>query len=174
MKRTIITGKGKVLLTERIPETDAVEFVNTRQDVETLDLIGACGNTYDVETVKGYMRKPNDDKNIFLSLIHSESETYLGDIRLVHMEGGMGEIGIVINREERGKGYGTDAMKAIIEYAFEKLNLKSVCLRVYDCNPRAKALYERLGFRTVKTVRDGYIISNGEESAEDIMVLKRI
>lgn len=174
MKRKVVTSKGKVLLTERIPETDAVEFVNARQDVETLDLIGAYGKIYDIEKVKDYMQKPNDNKNIFLSLIHTESEKYLGDIRLVHIECGTGEIGIAMNREERGKGYGTDAMKAIIAYAFEVLNLKSVYLRVYDCNSRAKELYERLGFKTVKTEKNGYVISTGKESLEYIMVLKKV
>jgi len=48
--------------------------------------------------------------------------------------------------EHRGRGYGADAMRAGLRFAFHELNLHRVCLTVFSYNAPAIALYERLGF----------------------------
>jgi RimJ/RimL family protein N-acetyltransferase len=48
--------------------------------------------------------------------------------------------------EQRGRGYGLDAMSAGLRFAFHELNLHRVCLTVFSYNEPAIALYERLGF----------------------------
>lgn len=50
-------------------------------------------------------------------------------------------------REYWGKGYGTDAMNVLLEYAFLELNLRRVSLGVFEYNPRAIRSYEKVGFR---------------------------
>ncbi|MBC7877965.1 MAG: GNAT family N-acetyltransferase [Anaerolineales bacterium] len=51
------------------------------------------------------------------------------------------------NREDWGKGYGTDAMKVALGYAFTELNLRRVTLNVFEYNPRAIRSYEKVGFQ---------------------------
>ncbi len=46
----------------------------------------------------------------------------------------------------RGRGYGGDAMRVGLRFAFHELNLYRVCLTVFSYNDSAIALYERLGF----------------------------
>ena len=48
--------------------------------------------------------------------------------------------------EHRGQGYGADAMRVGLRFAFHELNLHRVCLTVFSYNAPAIALYERLGF----------------------------
>jgi RimJ/RimL family protein N-acetyltransferase len=56
-------------------------------------------------------------------------------------------VGIVIlNPEERGKGYGQEAMELGLRFAFHELNLHRIALTVFAYNTRAITLYERLGF----------------------------
>ncbi len=56
-------------------------------------------------------------------------------------------VGIGIgNRNDWGKGYGTDAMRIILRYAFTELNLHRVSLGVFEYNPRAIRSYEKAGF----------------------------
>lgn len=57
-------------------------------------------------------------------------------------------VGIGIGeREFWGKGYGTDAMKVLLRYAFTTLNLQRVTLNVFDFNQRGYASYKKCGFK---------------------------
>jgi RimJ/RimL family protein N-acetyltransferase len=55
--------------------------------------------------------------------------------------------GIMIGEKECwGQGYGTDAMRTMLRFAFEQMNLHRVELDVYDFNERARASYRSCGF----------------------------
>lgn len=52
-----------------------------------------------------------------------------------------------------GQGFGTDATRTILRFAFEELNLHRVELEVFDFNTRAIRSYEKAGFRHEGTRR---------------------
>ncbi|MFK7836664.1 MAG: GNAT family N-acetyltransferase [Sulfitobacter sp.] len=56
--------------------------------------------------------------------------------------------GICVTAEARGHGLGTKLLDAI-KHEAARLNLSSVRLDVINTNPRARALYERQGFRAL-------------------------
>lgn len=57
------------------------------------------------------------------------------------------EFGIVIGESDYwGKGYGSDATKITLRFAFEELGLNRVFLDVLATNPRAIRSYEKAGF----------------------------
>src|SRR3972149_3552349 len=58
------------------------------------------------------------------------------------------ELGIVIGDKECwDQGYGTDAVRAALRFAFQEMNLNRVWLRTFEFNERAAACYRRCGFR---------------------------
>lgn len=65
--------------------------------------------------------------------------------------------GIVLGEKDYwGKGYGTDATRAMLGFAFKTLNLHRVELEVFDFNPRAIRCYEKAGFRREGTRRESH------------------
>jgi diamine N-acetyltransferase len=48
---------------------------------------------------------------------------------------------------ERGKGYGTEATKLMLDYAFTALGLNNVMLKVYEFNLAGQRAYQKAGFR---------------------------
>ena len=58
--------------------------------------------------------------------------------------------------EARGQGYGTEATRLALAYAFTALGLHSVDLQVYEFNLAGLRAYERAGFRTVGRRRQSY------------------
>ena len=57
------------------------------------------------------------------------------------------ELGIFIGESEyRSKGYGTDAARTLVRFAFDEMNLHRVELHVFDFNERAIASYRKCGF----------------------------
>jgi len=58
------------------------------------------------------------------------------------------EFGIFLGEKDFwGKGYGTEATRLMLDYAFTGLGLHNVLLRVYSYNVRAQRAYSRAGFR---------------------------
>lgn len=55
-------------------------------------------------------------------------------------------IGLSLAKEHWGKGYGTEIMKCLIEYAFMEMGFHRMSLSVFSSNTRAVELYKRLGF----------------------------
>ena len=56
-------------------------------------------------------------------------------------------IGVDIDKSERNKGYGTEAMKAFMDYLFKHLNVHMIWLFVAEPNIPAKKLYAKVGFK---------------------------
>ena len=54
----------------------------------------------------------------------------------------------------RGKGYGTETTRLMLEYAFTALGLHSVMLKVYAFNRAGRRVYEKAGFRTIGRRRE--------------------
>ncbi|MED4174038.1 GNAT family protein, partial [Halalkalibacterium halodurans] len=52
-----------------------------------------------------------------------------------------------------GKGYGFEALRLLLNYAFLEMNLHRVSLRVFSFNKKAIRLYEKLGFKHEGTSR---------------------
>ncbi|MEM1314141.1 MAG: GNAT family N-acetyltransferase [Pseudomonadota bacterium] len=62
--------------------------------------------------------------------------------------------GIFVAEAARGRGVGAALLDAVAQEARQR-GLAGVTLDVIDVNPRARALYERRGFRAVATQRTG-------------------
>jgi RimJ/RimL family protein N-acetyltransferase len=56
-------------------------------------------------------------------------------------------------RDYWGRGYGTDAMRLIVQYGFIELNLQRVSLALHSYNDRALKSYEKVGFKVEGTLR---------------------
>ena len=73
------------------------------------------------------------------------------DIRRRHAE-----LGIVIGESDyRGKGYGTDACNALLDFAFGELGLERVSLGTLAGNEAGQHAYENAGFKVEGVARNG-------------------
>ncbi len=63
---------------------------------------------------------------------------------------GVAEFGIMIGEKDCwDQGYGTEATRLILDYAFNVLGLHNVMLSVYDYNRRGVRAYEKAGFKVI-------------------------
>jgi len=63
--------------------------------------------------------------------------------------------------EYREKGYGTEAARLTLAFAFQELNMHRVQATVFSYNRRSMAMFERLGFRREGAYRE-FIHRDGE------------
>lgn len=65
-------------------------------------------------------------------------------------------LGIFIGGEEqRGRGYGAEAVRLLLEYGFLTLNLNSIALTVHEDNIAGISCYKKAGFREAGRRREG-------------------
>jgi RimJ/RimL family protein N-acetyltransferase len=75
-------------------------------------------------------------------------------LRNVDRENGSAEMSIVItDKAYQGRGFGTDALNCLVDFAFGEIRLERVYLHVFDFNLRAKRSYEKAGFQTDAVLR---------------------
>ncbi|MBN1937701.1 MAG: GNAT family N-acetyltransferase [Anaerolineae bacterium] len=69
-------------------------------------------------------------------------------------------LGIVIGEKTYwGQGYGQDAIRLLLDYGFNLLNLNSVMLGAFEFNVRAMHCYQKIGFKEIGRRRQARIIA---------------
>lgn len=66
------------------------------------------------------------------------------------------ELGLIVDPDERRKGYGADALKVLTRYLFTYRGLNKVYAQTAQFNTQAIALMESLGLKKDATLRDHY------------------
>jgi RimJ/RimL family protein N-acetyltransferase len=84
-----------------------------------------------------------------LAVVLRASDELVGDIMLFYRsaEHRGGEIGYVFNPEHHGRGYATEACRALLALAFDGLGLHRIVARVDARNAPSIAVLRRLGMR---------------------------
>jgi len=89
------------------------------------------------------------NRDVFFAIRTLCDDRLIGGIGLdgINWSHGNCYVGIGIgDSEDWGKGYGTDAMRILLRYAFTELNLHRVSLTVFEYNPRGIRSYLKAGF----------------------------
>lgn len=99
------------------------------------------------EKALDFVTKSFTEENQHFAIV-DESNNYLGTVSLKNISAtdNNAEYAIVLRREFWGKGYAQKATTAILNYAFNTLNLHKVYLNVLDENIRANKFYKKCGF----------------------------
>lgn len=112
-----------------------------------------------------------EDQNSRVFAIETEEGVHIGNIGLhnIDWKNRRAILGIVIGEKEYwGQGYGSDAIMALLGFAFGEMNLHRVYLTVYDYNHRAIRCYEKCGFRHEGRLREAHF-SSGQYHDELMM-----
>ena len=155
---------------------DAETYRRWRADAAPMSLTGfeerAPLSLAQVERrIAGHADEQGKDSYTFLICL-ADGERPIGEVMLFDIDhvNGSAEVGIFIGEvEEWGKGYGTDAVRAIVDFGFGELRLERIFLEVWTENARAERAYQKAGFTREATLRhdryeggrytDGHIMS---------------
>jgi RimJ/RimL family protein N-acetyltransferase len=104
-----------------------------------------------------YASRAEHDDRIDLSIIERATGAWAGEVVLNELNVGNESCGFRIALQGPrfyGRGLGTEATRLIIGYAFATVGVHRIELQVYDFNPRARHVYERVGFVHEGTMRE--------------------
>lgn len=105
---------------------------------------------YSKEQLRNYVNTLDGrTDSVFLAIIEKESQCHIGNIKLgninwIHRRA---DIGIIIGDKQCwGKGYASEAICLLSDYAFQKLNLHKVWAGCYIDNIASIKAFEKAGF----------------------------
>ncbi len=113
---------------------------------------GNLGNdncVYTIPMEKAYLE--NNPGTYNFSIILREDDRLIGNIGLLAPDyiNRTASISIYVGeKEDRNKGYGREAIKLLLNYGFNTLNLNNIMLSVFSYNEKAIKTYKKLGFKT--------------------------
>lgn len=159
----------------RAPErSDLPTFVRWINDPEITSglLLSLPMSLAEEETwFEAMVQRPPEEHTLVIEAPCPEGWTSIGScgIHDISWKDRVGEVGILIGEKNYwGKGYGTEAMRLLVRYGFDVLNLNRIFLQVFDNNPRAIRSYEKVGFVHEGRLRQD-VYKNG--SYHDVLVM---
>ena len=133
-----------VEVSERLVQ-DYLIMVNDIEHVEKF--IGGWHEPFTEEQEIRWVQKKLAEKVPVFSMLEKKSGRFIGNVELMDVADGTGELGIAITAEMQDRGYGTEAVRAVTEYGMKQLNLRRIFLRTNPNNSRAIHVYEKCSFR---------------------------
>jgi RimJ/RimL family protein N-acetyltransferase len=104
-----------------------------------------------------------------------EDDRPVGTIGLHDLDqlNGTAGLGIAVGAAaDRGKGYGTDMLLALLRFGFDSLRLERIWLEVFEYNPGARRLYERVGFVFEGTSRHSIFFEGRYRDVDRLSILR--
>jgi diamine N-acetyltransferase len=102
------------------------------------------------EETDAYDRCTKDKSYAFFTVYERETWRPIGKTYLSSISNLTAEFGIVIGEQDcQGKGYGTEATRLMLDYAFTVLGLHNVMLTVMEYNQAGLTAYRNAGFREI-------------------------
>lgn len=144
--------QGKLVRLAAAAEGDAATFARWTEDAEYLrGLDTDYARPLSVEHMGQMLeRSPHDRGGVEFRIRTLTEDKLIGFVALHSIEWNNRAARLAIGigeAEYRGRGYGTDALRVALRYAFHELNLERVGLDVNSNNARAIRAYEKAGFR---------------------------
>ncbi|MGP6220265.1 GNAT family N-acetyltransferase [Caldiplasma sukawensis] len=114
------------------------------------------------------------DKQINFAVIENSSKRICGVAGLSNMDNRqVGTAGYFLSKNSWGKGYGTEALKLLLDYGFMTLNLRKIIAYVYQTNPASYRVMEKNGMKLVGRLREQCFIPEHGYSDELIYEILR-
>ena len=141
------------------------KFTEWMNDFEVTDYTGRSGQITTIVREKEWLENSarNTESRNF-NIIESKDNKLIGTIGLEHFNWieRSAVLGIFIgDKDFRSNGYGTEAIKLLLEYGFKYLNLHSIRLDLLAINERAHKCYLKCGFKDTGCSRE-QIFLNGK------------
>lgn len=142
---------------------DAEKYVKWMNDIKVTDGINQSKNLVTLESEREWIENNSKISNYNFSIVKKENDELIGNCSFHNIDkiNGLATVGIFIGEEEnRNKGYGSEALKLLIGYGFDYLNLNNIMLTVYSFNKNAISCYKKVGFKEMGKRRGALMQKN--------------
>ncbi|MDD5339660.1 MAG: GNAT family protein [Candidatus ainarchaeum sp.] len=149
MEKLRIEGERIFLRPITVSDVDG-PYYGWMNDNEVTRFLEARFSKNDKASMKKFVQDALINKDVvFLAIVLKDGDRHIGNIKLgpINRQHGYGEVGILIGEKACwGKGYATEALKLLSDYAFGKLKLHKITAGCYAGNVGSAKAFLAAGF----------------------------
>ncbi|MBM7097585.1 GNAT family N-acetyltransferase [Bacillus sp. H-16] len=133
------------------------------KDQEVIKLTGSSSEYDRKEVFKWYSTRNEQTDRLDLAIIDKTENKLVGEVVVnsIDEQNQSMNFRILIGPGGRNKGLGTEATQLIVDYVFMNTVLDQLTLCVFAFNPRARKVYEKVGF-TIDSIDKNELECEGE------------
>jgi len=161
-------AKMKPLVGERVvlrpfSKRDLPHIRRWSNDAELRKLIGEIAPISQAESEKYYRELRSDENRAWFTIVLKKGKRVIGEAGLLRMfrPWRSTDMTIIIGeRDAWGKGYGKEAGRLLLSYAFQHLGFHRISIGVVGFNKNALRFWKSLGFKKEGVERDAHFYDN--------------
>jgi RimJ/RimL family protein N-acetyltransferase len=158
--------EGKTVRLRSVELSDLDEILKHWNSMELRNFVGASflgptSRNDEEEWIRNTWKERRERRAYTFAIERTSDTRLLGSVSLFNCDwvNRFAMLGIAIYKpEDRGKGYGHNAINLLLDFAFNSLNLNRVELETFDFNQRAQRCFKKLGFKEVGRKRKAHFI----------------
>jgi RimJ/RimL family protein N-acetyltransferase len=131
-------------------------------DFEVTRYLGQAAQCFTLESEKKFLEKLVAEGHNY-AVVLKEGERLLGNASIFNIQHlhQTAEVGLFVgDSKDRGKGYGQEIIKLLLDYGFRYLNLNNIMLRVFSGNTAGINTYKKCGFSEFGRRTKAYFVEN--------------
>lgn len=142
---------GKRLILSRMQVSDVTKnYCNWMNDKEVTCFLESRFYSHSIDSLREYVCKlQNDPNELLFAILLKENKRHIGNIKLgpINWIHHFAEIGLMIGEKDFwGRGYASEAIQIITEYAFDTLGLNKLIAGCYELNKGSLKAFQKAGF----------------------------
>lgn len=156
-----LLGDRIYLSPRSMEEADIEKFTQWLNDFEVTDYTGRSGAIMSLEGERKYLTDNSNPEATF-AIVTLEEDKLIGTVGLedINSVNRSAVLGIFIGDDKyRSKGYGTEAIRLLLDYGFNYMNLHSIKLNLMSANERAYKCYSKCGFKETGRIRENVFVN---------------
>jgi RimJ/RimL family protein N-acetyltransferase len=156
---------ARVYLREVRPSDADDRYYQWMNDPDVTSFLESRFYPISVESLRQYVTDRQTDRDsVFLAIVDKKQDLHIGNVKLgpidwIHRHA---EIGILVGEKPLwGRGYATETIRLVVDYAFRVLGLHKVTAGCYANNLGSQRAFEKAGFR-VEGSRKSHLLWEGQ------------
>jgi RimJ/RimL family protein N-acetyltransferase len=176
---------GDRIYLRQVVREDAENYYHWLNDQDTTKYMQRGIYPTSIEDCRDYIELMQDNGSMHLAIIRKDKEIktnlpaefacYIGNITLlnIHPTFRSAEISIIIGDKQcRGNGYGTEAIKLLVDHAFTRMNLNRLQAGMVTKNVSSQGAFMNAGFQQEGILRQAYYCEGEYQDVQIMSILK--
>lgn len=114
------------------------------------------------EFIETMLKREEAGTHLYASVALKSTQEIIGTVMIFDFdrEANQAEIGYVFHKDRWGRGYGSESLALLSDFAFEALKLHKLHASVVDANIGSARILEKNGYQPEGRLKDHYFIEN--------------